>query len=331
MREDHVRLEGKIESLTENSAEICKVTDQEHENLNAFEEDRTLEQAMEEQASALDKARPLWDRVLECVTATEAQDVLAAEKVSARVVADLEPVLLEHQEQHQRCLQLWNARCGHFLQRLRDVSYVQTRLRSVELQGVLFSESLRTLGSQLAQASHIAKMPVAYQKALYELARRRQFKQRYLAYAQHARDVLKRMKDEEDECRRHFMRRHGCHLPTDFLPGLDTLPPAPVIEVASFDEGLPEVDFPQEEKGPHTSEPSSNNSSSKKPTPPVSFQEVSRTEESGQQERPEAASMALSDATKAETVSEEKGEPERDQFSPGPRPPAQAKAEAPDA
>ena len=39
------------------------------------------------------------------------------------------------------------------------------------------------------------------------------------------------MKDEEDECRRHFMRRHGCHLPTDFLPGLDTLPPAPVLEV----------------------------------------------------------------------------------------------------
>lgn len=332
MREDHVRLENKIESLTTNSSEICKVTDQEDENLHSFEDDRTVEQAIDEQASALDKARPLWDRVLECVNATEAQDVLAAEKVSARVVADLEPVLLEHQEQHQRCLQLWNARCGHFLQRLRDVSYVQTRLRSVELQGVLFSESLRTLGSQLAQASHIAKMPVAYQKALHELARRRQFKQRYLAYAQHAKDVLKRMKDEEDECRRHFMRRHGCHLPTDFLPGLDTLPPAPVLEVASFDEGLPEVDIPPEEaKGPdrsQRSDPSSNNSSSKKPTPPVSFQEPPSREESGAGS-PQAQQAAPTEATKAENVSEEKAEPERDRFSPASRSVAQPPAESP--
>ena len=46
------------------------------------------------------------------------------------------------------------------------------------------------------------------------------------------------MKEEEDECRRHFMRKHGCHLPTAFLESacLDGLPPAPTVEVSSFIE-----------------------------------------------------------------------------------------------
>jgi len=168
-------------------------------------------------------------------------DILEEEKRSAGMLEGLAQAcnavrngLLELQKK-------WDTRHATFLQKLREVSYVQSKVRDVEKQAALLEEEINLQRGQAQHLNHLQKMPKAYQKMLREIARRRQFRDRYLAQAEQMRSVLARMVEEENIQRRNFVQRYGCHLPVDLASGLGSLAPAPVVEFPEFDVQLPDV------------------------------------------------------------------------------------------
>merc|ERR1719453_866983 len=86
-------------------------------------------------------------------------------------------------------------------------------------------------------------MPRAYQKMLQEVARRRQFQERYLAEREQTRLRLARMAEEENSRRQTFLHNHGCHLPAELSQGLGSQVPHVSMSIKAFDEQLPEIDY----------------------------------------------------------------------------------------
>ena len=117
-----------------------------------------------------------------------------------------------------------------------------TAVRKCELGGVLLEEALGRAKRNLAQISHVSKMQEAYEKSLMEIARRKRFKQRYLAKLESVRSECEAMRAEEDERRRRFSSKYGVHLPVDLITGLtDSVAPVIVALSGDFDKTLPEV------------------------------------------------------------------------------------------
>mmetsp|Transcript_15139 Transcript_15139/g.43213 ORF Transcript_15139/g.43213 Transcript_15139/m.43213 type:complete len:559 (-) Transcript_15139:107-1783(-) len=137
----------------------------------------------------------------------------------------------------------WEQQCWSFLQRLREVSYIQSQVRNVERQAALLEEEINVQRNYSQQLNHLQKMPKAYRRALCEIARRRQFRARYAAQAEEARSALARMVEEENGRRRDFIHQFGCHLPADLFDPLGSFALPAAVEVPEFDNALPEVDF----------------------------------------------------------------------------------------
>jgi len=154
----------------------------------------------------------------------------------ARACSSMRDLLSEHQAS-------WERRHHSFMQRLREVSYIQSRVRNVERQAALLEEEINVQRSYSQMFSKLQRLPKAYHKALCEIARRRDFKTRYAAQGDHARSTLARMMEEENVRRRAFHQRYGCQLPADLFSSLGSIAPAAVITVPEFDVALPNIDF----------------------------------------------------------------------------------------
>jgi len=115
-------------------------------------------------------------------------------------------------------------------------------VRKSELGGVLLEEALGRSKRSLAQISHIGKMQTAYEKSLVEISRRKRFKLRYAAQMEALRAECEAMRAEEDERRRKFSNKYGCHLPINLIPGLtDSVAPVLTVLQGDFDSCLPEI------------------------------------------------------------------------------------------
>merc|ERR1712187_787839 len=107
----------------------------------------------------------------------------------------------------------WQHQSATFLQRLREVSYIQSKVRDVERQAVVLEGEVNSQRMNAAQLGHLRRMPKAYQKMLVEVARRREFRGHYAAQCEHFRSLLGKMMEDENSRRREFMKHYGCHLP----------------------------------------------------------------------------------------------------------------------
>ncbi|CAJ1363690.1 unnamed protein product [Effrenium voratum] len=125
--------------------------------------------------------------------------------------------LLRAMEQLQSC---WDRQHQMFVQRLREVAYVQSKVRYVERQAALLEEEVNAQSSKAQQLARLQKMPKAYYSALREVGLRRQFRERYVAQAEKARTTLSRMVEAENSRRRGFLQKHSCYLPVDLVQGL---------------------------------------------------------------------------------------------------------------
>mmetsp|Transcript_26792 Transcript_26792/g.63806 ORF Transcript_26792/g.63806 Transcript_26792/m.63806 type:complete len:561 (-) Transcript_26792:140-1822(-) len=146
--------------------------------------------------------------------------------------------LLRAMEQLQSC---WDRQHQMFVQRLREVAYVQSKVRYVERQAALLEEEVNAQSSKAQQLARLQKMPKAYYSALREVGLRRQFRERYVAQAEKARTTLSRMVEAENSRRRGFLQKHSCYLPVDLVQGLGAFAPASTVEVPDFDSQLPDI------------------------------------------------------------------------------------------
>lgn len=137
----------------------------------------------------------------------------------------------------------WERRQHSFMQRLREVAYIQSKVRNVERQAALLEEEINVQRNYSQVFGKLQRLPKAYHKALCEIARRRDFKTRYAAQGDHARGILARMMEEENVRRRVFQQRYGCQLPADLFSSLGSIAPATAVTVSEFDVALPNIDF----------------------------------------------------------------------------------------
>lgn len=170
--------------------------------------------------------------------------VLEEEKRTAGVMEGLAKLCREIRDRLDELRSCWERRLGNFLQRLREVSYIQSKVRGVERQAALLEEEINVQHNHSQQLNHLQKMPRAYQKALSEVGRRREFRARYIAQGEQARGTLARMMEDENTRRRGFAHRYGCHLPADLVRALgaeSAMAPPAVVEVPDFDTQLPDL------------------------------------------------------------------------------------------
>mmetsp|Transcript_55536 Transcript_55536/g.119870 ORF Transcript_55536/g.119870 Transcript_55536/m.119870 type:complete len:531 (-) Transcript_55536:373-1965(-) len=170
------------------------------------------------------------------------RSVLEAERQSAALLEGLAAACAAVLDLHVELRDGWERRQKTFLQRLREVSHTQSKVREVERQAALLEEELNSQRGCSQQLGHLQRMPKAYEKLLSEITRRREFRNSYLAQCEHSRKLLARMADEENCRRRHFFKKYGCHLPADVARGLGSLVPLVTVEVADFDASLPDLD-----------------------------------------------------------------------------------------
>lgn len=169
--------------------------------------------------------------------------VLEDEKRSASVLEGLARACSSMRDLLSELQASWERRHHSFMQRLREVSYIQGKVRNVERQAALLEEEINVQRNYSQVFSKLQRLPKAYQKALCEIARRRDFKTRYAAQGHHARSTLARMMEEENVRRRAFQQRYGCQLPADLFSSLGSIAPAAVVTVPEFDVALPNIDF----------------------------------------------------------------------------------------
>merc|ERR1719291_692470 len=86
-------------------------------------------------------------------------------------------------------------------------------------------------------------MPKAHHRMLNEIARRRSFRDNYVAQANNARATLTKMMEEENSCRARFMEKYGKHLPADLIGGLLGSAPPAAVDMPDFDGDLPCIEF----------------------------------------------------------------------------------------
>jgi len=182
---------------------------------------------------------------------TDAHAVLEEEKRSDSMLEGVKQVCSSIADMQRELRTAWQHQRATFVQRLREVSYIQSKVRDVERQAVVLEEEVNSQRTNASQLDHLRRMPKAYQKMLVEVARRQEFRDRYAAQCEHFRSLLGKMMEDENGRRRDFMKHYGCHLPAELMHGLGSLVPAASVEISDFDTSLPEIDFGSLEDGRH--------------------------------------------------------------------------------
>lgn len=171
----------------------------------------------------------------------DAAAVLEEERRTAGVLQGLSELCEEIRVQLRELSGSWARQRVSFLQRLREVACIQSKVRGVERQAALLEEEINVQHGHSQQLTHLQKMPRAYMKAESEIERRHQFKALLLGEGERARNTFARLVEEENARRRGFIHRYGCHLPADLVQGLGTLVPPVTMEVPEFDTQLPDL------------------------------------------------------------------------------------------
>lgn len=246
LQEERGRLAQQMEKLKQQDAQVQSLCDQaavkiqqllENRDLLSFVADiqRDHARAVNEMLPALEVRLPL-ER-----TESDSESFLEEEKRTVVVMENLIRTCGQVRGEYDNLRAYWDKRLATFLQRLREVSYTQSKVRNVQRQAALLEEEINSQQKQSKQLDHIHKMPRAYQKAVHEIGRRREFRVKYLAECEQARTTLARMMEEENRERRAFVQRYGCHLPADLVRGLGSLVPAIRLDAPEFDSNLPDL------------------------------------------------------------------------------------------
>eukprot|EP00931_Biecheleriopsis_adriatica_P117896 TRINITY_DN93378_c0_g1_i1.p1 TRINITY_DN93378_c0_g1~~TRINITY_DN93378_c0_g1_i1.p1 ORF type:complete len:587 (-),score=162.54 TRINITY_DN93378_c0_g1_i1:20-1780(-) len=246
LESERAQLLQRLEKLQRQDAQLqatCNtVLEKVHQLLKAdsTEVSEEAQDIQKEQAHALEQLPAL--RALVPSAGAAPASVLEDEKRSAQMLEKLTQTCKQVSGKLPQLQACWDRQHQTFVQRLREVSLVQTKVRNVERQAALLEEEINAQFGYSQQLSRLQKMPRAYHRTLQEVARRRKFGAHYVAQGEKARNSLSRMVEEENQKRRSFLSRYSCYLPADLVQGLGALVPPATLEVPSFDSQLPDID-----------------------------------------------------------------------------------------
>mmetsp|Transcript_37977 Transcript_37977/g.82226 ORF Transcript_37977/g.82226 Transcript_37977/m.82226 type:complete len:562 (-) Transcript_37977:228-1913(-) len=173
------------------------------------------------------------------VVSSEPSVILEEERRCDQALSGIRRLSMDTWNRIEGLRHTWVRRIDSFIQRLREVSYSQSKVKSVERQAALLEEEVNAQRRSLDQIDHLQKLPKSYQKALLEVCRRHTFRERYMSTCEKLQRELTRMVEDENKLRRGFAARYGCHLPVDLVPGIGSMVPGASVEVPDFDSLLP--------------------------------------------------------------------------------------------
>eukprot|EP00929_Paragymnodinium_shiwhaense_P076873 TRINITY_DN39577_c0_g4_i2.p1 TRINITY_DN39577_c0_g4~~TRINITY_DN39577_c0_g4_i2.p1 ORF type:complete len:628 (+),score=176.15 TRINITY_DN39577_c0_g4_i2:201-2084(+) len=249
LKEERDRLAQRLDKLRQRHSNVQALCDQVVEKLRHLLDEEAAQSSIQSIENALASVQAsMLPELCACVPPEGASpsDVLEYEKRSRDLLEGLNRV----------CSGVWHSKaelsvaCDRqreaFLARLREVAYLQAKVREVERQAALLEEEINAQLSGSQDLAHLRRMPKAYQKLLSEIARRKEFKARYLDRCTEARNALARMKESENARRKDFNQRYGVHLPAPLFQGCSGFSPGGLVptvsvEVPDFDVDLPEV------------------------------------------------------------------------------------------
>ncbi|CAE8647036.1 unnamed protein product, partial [Polarella glacialis] len=246
LEDERARLSQRLEKLQRQDTQLRLICDQVSEKVRQLlEEDSVGVEARAIQQKQVHVQRDLLPELRALVPSAGAapSSVLEDEKQSALMLESLANVCAEVRSSVSQLQGCWDCQHQSFVQRLREVSCVQSKVRYLERQAALLEEEVNAQSGYSQQLSRLQKMPKAYERALKEVARRRHFRVRYAAQCEQARSTMARMVEEENSRRRSFLLRYSCYLPADLVQGLGSLAPPAVVELPDFDALLPDIDF----------------------------------------------------------------------------------------
>lgn len=241
------RLAQRLDKLRKQDQSLKTLCEKVEEHMKHFLQEDEVTQAArkirDDHATAEQKLLPELRALVPHEGATP-PSILEEEKRSAGVLEGLARICRGIRAQRLPELQArWDQRYSSFLQCLREVSYVQSKVRDIESQAALLEEEINVQRDGSQKLGHLKKMPKAYQRMLHEIARRRHFQERYQEKTSEMRSSLGRMAEEENVRRRAFLQRYGAHLPVDLARLLGSWAPPVAVDVPEFDSLLPNIDF----------------------------------------------------------------------------------------
>eukprot|EP00927_Polykrikos_kofoidii_P072023 TRINITY_DN6819_c0_g1_i1.p1 TRINITY_DN6819_c0_g1~~TRINITY_DN6819_c0_g1_i1.p1 ORF type:complete len:590 (+),score=112.12 TRINITY_DN6819_c0_g1_i1:107-1876(+) len=246
MQAERDRLGQRMEKLRHRHEHVQVLCDQVAERLRQLSDENGVDVAARAIAAGRSKAESeLLPALCACVPreGADAHAVLADEQQSEAILKSLTETCLSVRNSQADLAVASERSRGALLQRLREVSYMQSKVREVERQAALLEEEINSQRGSTQQLNHIKRMPKAYQRMLFEIARRREFRTRYATKIEMTRTMLAKMMEDENAHRREFIQRYGCHLPAELIQGLGSFVPPTSVHVPEFDVALPEIDF----------------------------------------------------------------------------------------
>jgi len=126
-------------------------------------------------------------------------------------------------------------------QRMVGISDLQTNIRKMGKTTNGYYDSLHSLDRYFVELGHVEHIASAFAASMDEVLRRKKFKLKYERELTSAFSKLKDMCDLEGNVRDVFWAKHGVHLPTSLMPGLEEKPPQALIELPAFDTPLPDL------------------------------------------------------------------------------------------
>lgn len=241
---DRLRLAHRVDKLQHQDTQTQALCDEVVERVHQFLLDETVVLAAQEIRTQHQRAElELWPALCAVMPKAGAapQAVLEEEKRSSNMLESLTRVCVGVGSLLEELQARWDRQYATSVQRLREVSYTQSKIRNVERQAALLEEEINVHNNYSQQLGHFQKMQQAYRKTIWEVARRRQFHARYVEHCERARNALSKMVDDENNLRRAFLHRYGCHLPADLVPGIGMFVPQASFEVPEFDIDLPDI------------------------------------------------------------------------------------------
>ncbi|CAE8649586.1 unnamed protein product, partial [Polarella glacialis] len=181
LEDERARLSQRLEKLQRQDTQLRLICDQVSEKVRQLlEEDSVGVEARAIQQKQVHVQHDLLPELRALVPSAGAapSSVLEDEKQSALMLESLANVCAEVRSSVSQLQGCWDCQHQSFVQRLREVSCVQSKVRYLERQAALLEEEVNAQSGYSQQLSRLQKMPKAYERALKEVARRRHFRVR---------------------------------------------------------------------------------------------------------------------------------------------------------
>jgi hypothetical protein len=124
---------------------------------------------------------------------------------------------------------------------IAEVSIYQNEIVKLKNALFIFDSTTITIQKSLQELNFVSKMPYAYKESLFEISRRKKFKNNYMTKINSFKDEISKIYENEIKNRELFKNDHQLYLPKKYI-NFNELPNKINFEIKEFDQNFPEIE-----------------------------------------------------------------------------------------